>query len=513
MAKETTKLKRTSSITIIGNGSFFYTPPANNKDELKLMRSQFGLFGGDNYRQALVNTNLEDAVPKQEDFLPFWFRHISATIVGGYTWKATEFPEKVLKKSTPMLSLKPVFVNHDLQVSNIIAGIGQTKWTNGFKSSDGVKVPPGIDAPIWVDGRLHPDICRKLAAFPVPHIQSVSVTVTYEWEPSHVFEDREGNEDTWLFESRIGQMVDGEMVRRVATEILEYYETSLVWAGADPFAKILNEKGEPINIEKSAIIGMQKFSDDPLVSLYKEQNRYFVNDSCFSIIKKIDLQREVIGKITKTENFSQTPKRNETNSKTLKMDELINFLAEKLNVKPEEVTTELLEKYSLVPVDDHNSLVNLKKAAGDIEKFKALKTAKETAESEVETLKADKTKLEGEKTTLETEKTENASLVTFATERLKAAKDEALRLLKLSKKGEEPDKSIVSLIERAETEKDFNSLNGMILQYGGKAFDTFEGKCNECGSLNIGFRSSAQTDPDPEGESFEFPNLSETFRK
>jgi hypothetical protein len=158
------KNKRVSSLTIIGNGSFFYTPDANNKEVLKQMRSQFGLFGGDNYRQNLVNPNLQDAIPKEEDFLPFWFRHISATIVGGYTWKATEFPEKVLKKSTPLLKLKPVFVNHDLQVSNIVAGIGETKWTPGFKSSDGIQVPPGSMplfgwmegcTPIFVESLLH----------------------------------------------------------------------------------------------------------------------------------------------------------------------------------------------------------------------------------------------------------------------------------------------------------------------------------------------------------------------
>lgn len=507
MAKET-KQKHRSSLTIIGNGSFFYTPDAGNKDELKLMRSQFGMFDSSNYRQNNVNPNLADAIPKEEDFLPFWFRHISATIVGAYTWKATEFPEKVLKKSTPMLSLKPVYVNHDLQISNIVAGIGQTKWSPGFKTSDGIQVPGGIDAPIWVDGKLHPDICRKLAAYPVPHIQSVSVTVTYEWEPSHAFEDRDGNEDTWLFESRIGQMVDGEMVRRVATEILEYYETSLVWAGADPFAKILNEKGEPINIEKSAIIGMEKFKDDPLIDLYKSQNRYFVNDSCFSIVKKIDLQRTLIGKITKTENFSQSIKQKDTNSnsKTVKMDELINFLADKLNVKPDEVTKEMLEKYILLPIADHSSFMNLQKAVGTIEQFNALKAAKETAEGEVVTLKADKA-------ALETEKTKNEPLVNFAKDRLKTAKEEALRLLKLSKAGEEPDASIVSLITRAETEQDFQTLNGLILQYGGKAFDTFEGKCSECGSEKITFRSSKQTDPDPKDEQFSIPNLSEKFRR
>lgn len=498
--------KRVSSLTIIGNGSFFYTPDANNKEVLKQMRSQFGLFGGDNYRQNLVNPNLQDAIPKEEDFLPFWFRHISATIVGGYTWKATDFPEKVLKKSTPLLKLKPVFVNHDLQVSNIVAGIGETKWTPGFKSSDGIQVPPGIDAPIWVDGRLHPDICRKLAAYPVPHIQSVSVTVTYEWEPSHVFEDRDGNEDAWLFENRIGQMVNNEMVRRIATEIVEYYETSLVWSGADPFAKILNQKGEPINIEKSAIIGMQKFSDDPLTDLYKEQNRYFVNDSCFSIVKKIDLQREVIGKIIKTENFSRVPQTKNSNSNNSKMDELTTFIAQLLSVKPEEVTTEMLKEYSLVKTTDHNSLLNLQKTVGDIASYNTLKAEKDTATKAVETLTA-------EKETLTAEKTQNEPLVAFAKEKLKASKDEALRLLKLSKAGQEPDASIVSLIDRAEKEQDFKTLNGLIIQYGGKALETFEGKCTECGSEKITFRSSKQTDADPVGEVFEYPNLSETFRK
>lgn len=500
------KQKRVASLTIIGNGSFFYTPNAKNVEELKQMRSQFGLFGGDNYRQNLVNTNLQDAIPKEEDFLPFWFRHISATIVGGHTWKATEFPQKVLKKSTPLLKLKPVFVNHDLQVSNIVAGIGETKWTSGFKSSDGIMVPPGIDAPIWVDGRLHPDICRKLAAFPVPHIQSVSVTVTYEWEPSHVFEDREGNEDVWLFENRIGQMVDNEMVRRVATEIIEYYETSLVWSGADPFAKILNEKGEPINIEKSAIIGMEKFTEDPLIDLYKEQNRYFVNDSCFSIVKKIDLQREVIGKILKTENFSRLSETKKTNSNNSKMDELTNFIAQLLSVKPEEVTTEMLKEYALVKTTDHDSLLNLKKTVGDIDSYTTLKAEKDTADAAVQTLTADNE-------TLTAEKNQNEPLVTFAIERLKATKEEALRLLKLSNGDHEPDASVISLIDKAEEEQDFKTLNGLIIQFGGKAFETFEGKCKECGSENITFRSSKQSDTDPESNEFEYPSLADEFRK
>jgi len=210
-------------------------------EEAKKVRSyyskdstSFGWMSPD-YRQViLANDNIANAIAKPEDFIAFPFRHLSATIVGGGSWKATEFSEKVLKAAADKFSFNPVFVNHEMETSNQVATNGQIKFVS--KSGD---VPGGLEGPIWVDGLLHPDITRKLTSFPVPTIQSVSVTITYNWEPSHEFTDTDNNVDDWEFEKHIGSIVEGSMVRRIATLIIDSFETSFVWLGSDPFAKIV----------------------------------------------------------------------------------------------------------------------------------------------------------------------------------------------------------------------------------------------------------------------------------
>src|SRR5210317_758975 len=71
-----------------------------------------------------------------------------------------------------------------------------------------------------------------------PSVHSVSVTVTFEWKPSHKFEDE--NE----FYGKLGTYDDkGELVRRVVTKIHAYHEISFVAHGADPYAqKIVDGK-------------------------------------------------------------------------------------------------------------------------------------------------------------------------------------------------------------------------------------------------------------------------------
>lgn len=500
--------KRTSSLTLVGNNTLVYVPDPKDEKTIKAMRANFGWMGED-YRQTILNGDIENAIPKEEDFLPFWFRHISATTVGGGSWKATEFPEKVLKAGMNLLAFKPSYVNHELETSNIIGGVGDVKWSGKTKLSDGTVVPPGIDAPIWIDGKLHPDICRKLAAFPVPHIQSVSVTVTYEWEPSHVFEDSSGQEDIWLFENRIGQTVNGEMVRRIATKIIDFYETSLVWLGADPFAKILDADGKPMNIEKSAIVGLTKeFNKDPLNQLYKDTGRYFVNDSCFVNLNKLDLQRHVIENIGKTENFSRTLPNSKKTSTNFKNDlemELKEFIAQQLGCKPDEVTVDKLKEFSFVKSAEHTTLVDLQKLVGSKSDFETLKSEKDKAEADLVT--ANET-IEG----LKTEKTANEPLVTFATDHKTKLKDEAVRLYKVANADKVED-SIVSMIGKAADDNDFKLLNGLIVQYGGKAFGEFEGECSECGCKEIKLRSSEGTEGGGKDEGTGFPNLSDTFRK
>lgn len=502
-------MPKTHKLILVNENSLL--PKKFSKDERSSVWKEFGFdksqhsFSWDNedYRQSQVNPNIDDAIPKEEDFLPFPFRHLSATIVGGGTWKATEFPEKILKASTKMLSNKPVYVNHNLEISNIVAGIGKTKWTPSFTAEDGTIIPGGIDAPIWVDGKLHADICRKLSAFPVPHIQSVSVTVVFEWKPSHVFENRDGVEDLWLFESRIGQMVDNEMVRRVATKIVEYYETSLVWLGADPFAKILDENNQPLNIEKSAIVGMAKFDKDPLNQFYKDTGKYFIQESCISNDKKLDLVKRVYKKDDKSGNNEPTPEEIELENNTLNnkldMEKIIQLLAQRLGKKPEEITEDFLKGFMFITNEEHTSLVGLKTKVGTVEDYESVITAKDKFEQD----------LKAEQLITET----NKPLVEFANSTLESRKENALKFYRLSlKEGMSEDEATVKLIERASEEKDFKSLESMTKQYGGSAFDTLGGKCLECGSTEVDFRTSEEQDTPVENE-FEVPSLANKFRK
>lgn len=503
-------MPKRQSLTFISENSLIRS--SFTKDERKKLWETYGFDKGkmqyswdnEDYRQSVVNPDIQNAIPKEEDFLAFPFRHLSATVVGGGSWKATEFPEKVLKKSVSMLENKPVFVNHNLEISNLVAGVGKTKWTPGFKAADGTDVPGGIDAPIWVDGKLHPDLCRKLSAFPVPHIQSVSVTVVFEWEPSHTFENRDGVEDLWLFEMRIGQMVDGDMVRRVATKIVEYYETSLVWLGADPFAKIMNDDGELVNIEKSAIVGMDKFGDDPLVDLYKNEGKYFISESCISNDKKLDLVQRMFDKssgngkhTSKTSNNKHSNNNNFNNPKGSKMEKIIQLIAQQLGKKPEEITEDFLKGYAFVPSGEHTSLNSLKEKVGTIEAYDTLVADKDKAVVDLktanDTIEANKPKIE------------------FAEAKLKDAKENALKFYRLTLKDGKEDEAVVALIDRAHDENDFATLESMTKQYGGSAVSELGATCSDCGSVNVSFRTTEETD-DNKGDEYETPDLANEFR-
>lgn len=492
---------KTQSLTFISKNS--HLGRVESKEQKAKLWKESGMqsFSWDNedYRQSVVNKDIEDAIPKEEDFLPFPFRHLSATIVGGGSWKATEFPEKVLKPSASKLSYKPVYVNHNLETGNVVAGIGKTKWSAAFKAKDGTEVPGGIDGPIWVDGKLHADICRKLSAFPVPHIQSVSVTVVFEWEPSHVFENRDGSEDLWLFESRIGQMVDGEMVRRVATKIIEYYETSFVWLGADPFAKIHDADGELVNIEESAIVGMEKFDKDPLSELYKKTGRFFIEENCISNENKLDLVvqmnkiSEENGTINKIETNLNNPKINK------KMDEILKYLAQRLGKKPEEITEDFLKTLSLSPQIDIDKLTTIQKAVGTIDEYNILV-------SERDKLVTD---LQGERDAIVASK----PMVDFAKANLDGAKEKVLKFYRLSLNEKEEDKAAIALIDRAYEENDFSTLETLAKQYGGTTISELEATCTGCGSTDITFRTTEETDGNTDSEDFESPDLVSEFRK
>jgi hypothetical protein len=461
---------------------------ARSEAERVRIGDKYGWLSGSDYRPSVVADNVSNAISKPDEYFPFVFRHLSATIVGGGSWKATEFPALVLKAAASLLTNKPVFVNHELEISNLVGVNGNIEFVGGYKAEDGTDIPAGLEGPIWIDGLLHQDLTRKLSAFPVPHIQSVSVTVSYNWEPSHTFKNRDGQEDDWAFEMQIGSMVDGKMVRRVATEILDFVETSFVYLGADPFAKIIDAKGDPLNVEKSAIVGKSEFSKDPLMQLYKDESIMYIMEDDVNSKNLLYLKERINNSFSKSGKFSNQ------HSNTTNMDKLLAAFAKKMGKEVSELSVEMIADFMFLPTAEHATLVQADKD------FKALKPLNEKAVADLASAQTALSKFESICKTTELDALNTdipfADVIGFAKlgkASMVAKKEEVIRLYKITLKADEKaDDAILATFDKA----DDAALTAFIKQYGGTVVGQFAGHCKDCGSDKINYRSS-QEDEQP----------------
>lgn len=423
-------------------------------------------------------------VPVQEDFFFFPFRLISKTIVGAESYKCTDFSEgSVLKNSVPKLSGVPAFLNHEQRVGREVGVIGQTKWDNGGYTHEQTakKVPPGINGPYVIDGKLYPDLVRKLSA-PISPIQASSVSPIFEWEASHEFE----NEGDFFW--HLGEIIDEEMVRRIVKEIVSYEESSMVWMGADPYASILDDDGKVVNIDKSSAFARNKFSKDKNLSKYDSGKRYYVFDS-LNPEKFLHLSKS--SEKPKPENFIMD-------------EEVLALLATMFGttadkIKAKEFKKADLEKFIAKPITEFNTI------KANSENFERVQTELAAEKKKVTDLTAEVGQLKTEKSTLETEKTTAAPLVKIANDVLTASRDEAKRMYVIFSKGK-PEKAIE---DELAAETDLSKLDAKIKMFGGKAITEFGASCSKCGSTEVNFRSSKPKEKEHQAEPF---NMAEALR-
>lgn len=181
--------------------------------------------GGDNFNFE----NIGDVLPRDADYIFVNFRALSKTIVPGHwiDWSEGD----VLKNSVPKLLGATVYPNHDFtDVNNWLGSVQNAVWDEAGAAAEGV---PGINATYKIDALMNPRIARGLLMTP-PAIHSTSMTVVFKFEFSH---PDVANESRWRFMELLGEEVEGEIVRLIVTEILEYWEASLVFQGADRLAK------------------------------------------------------------------------------------------------------------------------------------------------------------------------------------------------------------------------------------------------------------------------------------
>lgn len=411
-------------------------------------------------------------VPEEDDYMSFYFRQLSATIVGAGSWKATDFSnEAVLRDSMMKLLNKPAYKNHELRVDSEVGFVGEPRWTQSYIDAQGRRIPAGIDAPFVIDKVLHPDLVRKLSAKVSP-IQAASVTVLFEWEASHEFER------DYDFYYHLGETIDGQMVRRVVHGIVDYEESSLVWNGADPYARIHDKNGNLVNVDNSAIISAAKFDADPLRDLYKDNRKYFIVD-CLDSEKRVSLEKT---SNHKTSNFN-----------TDTMNEFQKFVAEMLGKKYEEVTPADLEGLKLVKGAEFESF---KKEAGELP----------TVKQSIEQLTADKQQLETEKQELSAKKeeaeklfNENKTFIDFGKAALESKRKEAKEMYAKFSEGK-TEEVILKEIEGG----DIVSLEAKIKMWGGKVYQSFGAHCKKCSSTEIELRSSKE---EPYGQGKPAPSV------
>jgi len=177
--------------------------------------------------EAQPNQAASPSLPQSDaEFFRARFRALSQIFIADYAIDFTQ--EGVLEKSVPLLKNQTVYPDHNTDIHNWIGVVENSLWDKEFS-------PPGVDADLKIDRANNLKIIRGLT-FEPPAIHSCSVTIFFTWHKSHP-ELSDDVYDPDCFWWLLGTEKDGEIVRVIVDEILQYGELSLVWQGADPYAK------------------------------------------------------------------------------------------------------------------------------------------------------------------------------------------------------------------------------------------------------------------------------------
>lgn len=228
--------------------------PNGQASQAKTGEASQGFWGDDEGAKPTEQVSplpISDILPREEDLYYLNMRAISQRIIEGH-WVDYTRPG-VLEASAPLLNAQRICKDHCYWKSeDAIGAIVSSAWDAQGVNSNNL---PGINIRFFVDSKVAPGIVRRLA-YPVPAIHSGSVTVGFEWEPSHPDLLEDGK--FWWF---LGEEVDGSIVRLIVTNILFYREFSLVYEGADADAKRLpDEMPEPAEGEGEGENGPKKKS-------------------------------------------------------------------------------------------------------------------------------------------------------------------------------------------------------------------------------------------------------------
>jgi hypothetical protein len=412
----------------------------------------FGLFdvAAPNFSTYYPDVKPEDLVPSDADFAYPIYRALSEIIVNKYGPIDFSAPG-ILKRSMKKLVGQTVYPNHEAVVGNELGVVVEVAWQEETKQG-GVTIPAGFNARLKLDGKSNPKTVRGAMMDP-PSVHSTSVGVTFTWEQSH---PTMSNDDFW---SKLGEVVDKQLVRRVVTDINAYHEISFVSHGADPYAQRINSDGG-INNPKYAK-GKQTFSAEDFAKLehfmdWKEVATFTFSDQPAGITIPETLKNE--------RQYNWTPDNKDQNENPMKK-EFLAFLAVQFAMAADSTEEQLTAKLQ--------------------EKLPALLASEKTSSAAKTELDALKLKYPDGSVILSAEDTAALAKAKVDAARLaaidKATREEAIKFYTVAMGTEKVDAGMVKLINEASGE----ALTALHAQYRGQADEKFQATCQDCNSTNV----------------------------
>lgn len=428
--------------------------------------SSFGLFdrSSPNYTTYYPEVTQEDFTPKDSDFIEPVYRLLSNTVVQ-QTYNPIEFPEDVLKSSMSKLIGLTVNVDHETALGNGIGVIKSVEWQPSYKIGS-FEVPGGINGRLRIDGKSNPRLARGIMMEP-PMVHSNSVTVAFQWRPSHNIGEQEFYDKLGTYDK------EGKLIRKVATVIKFYLETSLVGLGADPFAQKVNNNGIIVNPTLSK-------SREPVTKKSLMDN----TTNKVSTVYVMDWKEN--GKIIDvvSNGLEKFSKNNDNNNKNM---ELLRFLETTFGLEQNSLTEEnYTEKLSAIGIklseltNEVNGLKNpteeslknypVQVIANSISELNSLKALIPTGMS-METL---------------------VNMSSIGKDSIDSLRNDTLRLYRLSLGSNKEDEVLINLINTT----DYNNLKALNTQYDSLTDKSLEFVCNDCNSHNVTRASANVTTKD-----------------
>jgi len=219
-----------------------------------------------------INSVSDSLSAKPEDFIRVPVRALTKTIVGAYTWKASDFGSVDMENTVDMANGLTIYPDHNASVENFLGRTAEAYYQGDTVVGDR-RIPGGINVMAYIDTVANPKIARGMAT---GQLNSMSVTVNFDWKPSHEFKKADD------FYKAVGSIAsDGKMVRRIVTKINGYAELSIVYNGADPYAKTLDASGNVSNPYKPSIVNYSaenvlSYTADPNFSQYSENKKFSI---------------------------------------------------------------------------------------------------------------------------------------------------------------------------------------------------------------------------------------------